>query len=142
MEERPKYGLELRFKKFKGKTVQQVMFKPEGRDYLYWVQSKLNKGEMFDNIRRIMQKGENIKVKAICSRCKKEIATLLVVQTRGEDYKYNWLTPDFCCKNCASTFSSSSQTIKLLPLKFSSVSNFGEKEEKLIIEKTLKRLKN
>jgi len=138
MEERPKYGLELRFKKFKGKTAQQVMFDPEGRDYLHWVQGKLRKGEMFDNIQRVLRKGEKVTVKAVCSRCKTETADFLVVQTRGEDHKYYWLTPDFCCTKCAALFSPGSQTTKLFPLKFSSVSAFGEKDERALFLEILR----
>lgn len=135
MAEEEKYGLKLRFKKFKGKTVEQMMFQSQGRNYLKWVLDILKKGETFDKIREILKKGENIQsqVKQVCKYCGEKKAEYLTVAVCVDGYRYyDWVAPVYCCRLCAKLLKMErkNELLRFLPIKFSSIKNFQDENDR------------
>jgi len=123
----------FRFGKYNGKGIEQVAM----TDYQYydWLKRLYNSGEMkvdlsvnfLDRLKEVGYKLDHFKPVVKCEQCKETAVYLSIVERFGSDMNGYFVTGDyFYCKKreCWPRNDSQISSYNLIPLKYSSITNF------------------
>lgn len=118
----------LWFGRYKGKTVEQLMFFPAGYRYLLWLRRNYNPTSTLSHrVKEILIKGEKPKVKTKC-QCGNPVKWI----SYSGNYT-GYITGEYlCCDQCKF------RGMDFLPVKFSSFQNFFLKHDQKMFLRILK----
>lgn len=108
----------LWFGKFKGQTIEQMMFDPKGYSYLHFILSGFqDKPQLLARVREVVARGENPRVQTRCHECGVLATHVIALGSSAEGY--NFEDPGYCLLHC-----SNEHGHMQVPLKFSSLNLF------------------